>query len=94
MFLSAQDPDGRVKNGKPLSPLEVLLVLLNTCCLGKPFPQLCSQWEDQEQHDSLEFFVLCAFVFLLGVDIYPKTHFALQVLNPILSSLTSGLRHL
>lgn len=38
MFLSAQDPDGRVKNGKPLSPLEVLLVLLNTCCLGKPFP--------------------------------------------------------
>lgn len=36
----------------------------------------------------------CAFIFLLGVDIYPETHFGLQVLNPILSSLTSVLRHL
>lgn len=37
---------------------------------------------------------LCVHFFLLGVDIYPETHFALQVLKPILSSLTSVLRHL
>lgn len=46
--------------------------LVEYMLLRGPFPQLCSQWEDQEQHDSLEFFVLCVFVFLLGVDISLK----------------------
>lgn len=96
LFIGDQDPDQHVQNDKSSwaaggssgSGVEHRLFF------GSLPSQLCSQWEDHEQRilDSLVFFVPCAFIFLCGamVDIYRENHFSLEVLNPILSSLTCG----